>query len=191
MKTWRAPPAGAKPERSPPTSTCPAHSKRTLELAVDEARGLSHHYIGSEHLLLGLLRLPESAALDILRQLNVSPEQIRRQVASLMQERPSTPPPLQGPPSFARPAPSHYDYFLLRTTSRTTGEISHLAVDLSAEVKDALEEALKEVGAAGFMLLDERHLLLGMLQNPASPLRRLLLDADGDLDELIRHLRRP
>jgi len=166
-------------------------SKRALELAVDEARRLSHHYIGSEHLLLGLLRLPEGAALDILRQLGVSPEQIRRQVAIIMQERPSTHPPLEIRRSSARPAPSHYDYFLLRTTSRTSGEISHLAVDLSAEVKNTLEAALKEVGATGFLLLDERHLLLGMLQNRASPLRRLLLDADVDLDEFIRQLQKP
>lgn len=182
--------SGTKPARSLQFDLS-AHSKKTLELAVDEARRLRHHAIGSEHLLLGLLRLPEGAALDILQKLNVSPDQIRQQVASLMQERPSTRPPLQGPPSFARPAPSHYDYFLLRATSRTSGEISHLAVDLSAEVKDALEEALKEVGANGFLLLDERHLLLGMLQNRASPLRRLLLDADVNLDEFIRQLRKP
>lgn len=181
---------GTNPSRSlqPDLSTL---SKKTLELAVDEARRLSHHYIGSEHLLLGLLRLPEGAALDILEKLNISQEQIRRHVARLMQEPPSSNPPLEVPRSFPRPARSHYDYFLLRTTSRSSGEISHLAVDLSAELKNALEEALKEVGATGFLLLDERHLLLGMLQNRASPLRRLLLDADLDLDELIRQLRNP
>ncbi|MCY3916634.1 MAG: hypothetical protein OXG49_11530 [Chloroflexi bacterium] len=182
--------SGTKPARSPQPDLSP-RSKKTLELAVDEARRLSHHTIGSEHLLLGLLRLPEGAALDILRQLNVNPEQIRQQVAIIMQERPSSHPRLEVPRSFAHPAPSHYDYFLLRATSRTSGEISHLAVDLSAEVKNALEEALKEVGAAGFLLLDERHLLLGMLQNRASPLRRLLLDANVDLDEFIRQLRNP
>ncbi|MCY3865760.1 MAG: hypothetical protein OXG68_10025 [Chloroflexi bacterium] len=182
--------SGTKPARSPQPDLSP-RSKKTLELAVDEARRLSHHTIGSEHLLLGLLRLPEGAALDILRQLNANPEQIRQQVAIIMQERPSSHPRLEVPRSFAHPAPSHYDYFLLRATSRTSGEISHLAVDLSAEVKDALEEALKEAGTAGFLLLDERHLLLGMLQNRASPLRRLLLDADADLDEFIRQLRNP
>lgn len=182
--------SGTKPSRSLQPDLSP-HSKRTLELAVDEARRLSHHTIGSEHLLLGLLRLPEGAALDILQKLNVSPEEIRQQVAIIMQERPSTQPPLEMPRSFGRPAPSHYDYFLLRTTSRTSGEISHLAVDLSAEVKNALEQALKEVGAAGPLLLDERHLLLGMLQNRASPLRRHLLDAEVDLDEFIRRLRNP
>ena len=168
-----------------------ADAKKTLELAVNEARRLSHRYIGSEHLLLGLLRLPGGAALDILRQLDVAPEQIRRQVAIVMQEPPSTHPPPEGPRSFARPAPRHFDYFLLRATSRSSGEISHLAVDLSSEVKDALEEALKEVGHTGSLLLDERHLLLGLLQNRASPLRRVLLGADVDLDEITRQLRNP
>ena len=180
--------AGAKPAR-PLQFDLSAHSKRTLELAVDEARRLSHHYIGSEHLLLGLLRLPEGAARDILQELKVDPDQIRQQVAILMEERPSTYPAMERPRSFARPAARHYDYFLLRATSRTSGEIGHLAVDLSSELKSALEEALKEVGATGFLLLDERHLLLGMLQNRASPLRKILLEADVDLDEFIRLLR--
>ena len=48
------------PELSPGT-------KRVLELAVDEARRMGHHYIGTEHLLLGLVRLPEGVAIDILR----------------------------------------------------------------------------------------------------------------------------
>ena len=181
--------AGAKPPRGHQLDLS-QNSKRTLELAVDEARRLSHHYIGSEHLLLGLLRLPAGAALDILRELKVDPEQIRQQVAILMQEPPSTRPPLHGSPSFARPAARPYDYFLLRSTSRTTGEISHIAVELSAELKAALEEALKEVGATGLLELDERHLLLGMLQNRASPLRRVLLEADLDLDEFARQLRK-
>ncbi len=180
--------AGAKPARDNQLDLS-QNAKRTLELAVDEARRLRHHYIGSEHLLLGLLRLPEGAALDILQELKVDPDQIRRQVAIRMEERPSTYPALVRSRSFARPAARHYDYFLLRATSRTTGEISHLVVDLSSELKSALEEALKEVAHTGLLELDERHLLLGMLQNRASPLRRILLDADIDLDEFIRQLR--
>ena len=180
--------SGTKPARSVQLDLS-ADSKKTLELAVDEARRLSHHTIGSEHLLLGLLRLPKGAALDILRQLKVDPEQIRQQVAILMQERPAIDPTPEAPGSFTRPTPRQFDYFLLRTTSRTSGEISHLAVDLSSEVKAALEEALKEASAAGFLQLDERHLLLGMLQNRASPLRRLLQEAGLDLDGFMRQLR--
>ena len=70
-----------QPELSPGT-------KRVLELAVDEARRMGHHYIGTEHLLLGLVRLPEGVAIDILKRLNVSPEEVRRQTRRVLQESP-------------------------------------------------------------------------------------------------------
>jgi ATP-dependent Clp protease ATP-binding subunit ClpC len=69
------------PELSPGT-------KRVLELAVDEARRMGHHYIGTEHLLLGLVRLPEGVAIDILKRLGVSPEEVRRQTRRVLQENP-------------------------------------------------------------------------------------------------------
>jgi ATP-dependent Clp protease ATP-binding subunit ClpC len=70
-----------QPELSPGT-------KRVLELAVDEARRMGHHYIGTEHLLLGLVRLPEGVAIDILKRLNVNPEDVRRQTRRVLQESP-------------------------------------------------------------------------------------------------------
>jgi ATP-dependent Clp protease ATP-binding subunit ClpA len=51
-----------------------------LELAVDEALWLGHHYVGTEHLLLGITRTNLGNASDLLRLLNVSPEQVRRRV---------------------------------------------------------------------------------------------------------------
>jgi len=72
---------GIAPELSPGT-------KRVLELAVDEARRMGHHYIGTEHLLLGLVRLTEGVAIDILKRLGVSPEEVRRQTRRVLQENP-------------------------------------------------------------------------------------------------------
>ena len=63
-------------------------TKKVLELAVDEARRMSHHYIGTEHLLLGLVRQQEGIALDVLRRLGVSPEEVRRQTNKVLQESP-------------------------------------------------------------------------------------------------------
>jgi ATP-dependent Clp protease ATP-binding subunit ClpA len=51
-----------------------------LELAADESNWLSHHYIGTEHLLLGITRTNLGNASDLLRLMNVSPEQVRRRV---------------------------------------------------------------------------------------------------------------
>lgn len=65
-----------------------ADAKKTLELAVDEARRMGHHYIGTEHLLLGLTRIADSRGSDVLKRLNVSPEEVRRQTRKILQESP-------------------------------------------------------------------------------------------------------
>ncbi len=60
--------------------------RRVIELAVDEARRMGHHYIGTEHLLLGLVRLGDGMAVDILKSLGLSLEQIRRETNRMIQE---------------------------------------------------------------------------------------------------------
>ncbi len=63
-------------------------TKKVLELAVDEARRMGHHYIGTEHLLLGLVRQQDGIAIEVLRRLSVSPEEVRRQTRRVLQESP-------------------------------------------------------------------------------------------------------
>ncbi|MCB9452473.1 MAG: ATP-dependent Clp protease ATP-binding subunit [Anaerolineaceae bacterium] len=63
-------------------------TKRVLELAVDEARRMGHHYIGTEHLLLGLVRQTDGVAIDVLRRLGISPDDIRKQTRKVLQESP-------------------------------------------------------------------------------------------------------
>ena len=70
---------GGKLDLSPGT-------QQVLEFAVEEARRMGHHYIGTEHILLGLVRYGEGIALDVLRKLGVTPEQIRRQTRRVLQE---------------------------------------------------------------------------------------------------------
>jgi ATP-dependent Clp protease ATP-binding subunit ClpC len=70
---------GGKLDLSPGT-------QQVLEFAVDEARKMGHHYIGTEHILLGLVRYDEGVAMDVLRRLGVTPEQIRRQTRRVLQE---------------------------------------------------------------------------------------------------------
>jgi hypothetical protein len=52
-------------------------AKKVVELAVDEARRLNHHYIGAEHLLLGLIREGEGIAAGVLESLGINLEAAR------------------------------------------------------------------------------------------------------------------
>ncbi len=70
---------GGKIDLSPGT-------QQVLEHAVEEAKRMGHHYIGTEHLLLGLIRHQEGVALNVLQKLGVTPEQIRRQTRRVLQE---------------------------------------------------------------------------------------------------------
>src|SRR5260221_11443549 len=63
-------------------------TKKVLELAVDEARRMGHHYIGTEHLLLGLVRQSDGIVIDVLRRFYFSPEEVRRQTRRVLQEAP-------------------------------------------------------------------------------------------------------
>ncbi len=66
-------------------------TKRVIELAVDEARLMGHHYIGTEHLLLGLVREGDGVAVNVLRSLGLSLEQIRSQTArTILQKQQQT-----------------------------------------------------------------------------------------------------
>ncbi len=57
-------------------------SKRVLELAFDEARRLGHTYIGTEHLLLGLIREGEGVAAQVLTNLGANLDSVRSQLTS-------------------------------------------------------------------------------------------------------------
>jgi ATP-dependent Clp protease ATP-binding subunit ClpC len=59
-------------------------AKKVIEYAFEEARYLSHNYIGTEHLLLGLLRDKESVGAQILRNLGLGLDQIRQEILNLL-----------------------------------------------------------------------------------------------------------
>jgi len=64
-------------------------TKRVIELAMDEARRLGHHYIGTEHLLLGLAREGEGIAVDVLKSLGVNLDRLRAETTRIMMESPA------------------------------------------------------------------------------------------------------
>ena len=61
-------------------------AKKVIELAVDEARRLNHHYIGTEHLLLGLVREGEGIAAGVLMSMGMRLEDLRAQVIQVLSQ---------------------------------------------------------------------------------------------------------
>ena len=61
-------------------------AKKVIELAVDEARRLNHSYIGTEHLLIGLLREGEGVAAGVLESLGVTLEKIRNETSRVLSQ---------------------------------------------------------------------------------------------------------
>ncbi len=65
-------------------------AKKVLELALDEARRLGHNYIGTEHLLLGLIREGEGVAARVLEAMGADLDRVRAQVVYLLGEEGTT-----------------------------------------------------------------------------------------------------
>src|SRR3979409_2094863 len=59
-------------------------AKKVLEYSIEEARQLNHNYVGTEHLLLGLLREQEGVAAQVLMNLGLKLEDVREEVLSLL-----------------------------------------------------------------------------------------------------------
>jgi ATP-dependent Clp protease ATP-binding subunit ClpC len=93
-------------------------AKKVIELAVDEARRLNHGYIGTEHLLLGLVREGEGIAAGVLESLGVNLERVRAETTRILAQ--SQPQGAQHPSS--------------RSTTRTP-TVDQLGMDLTAAAR--------------------------------------------------------
>jgi ATP-dependent Clp protease ATP-binding subunit ClpC len=100
-----------------------AETQQVLEHAVDEARRLGHHYIGTEHILLGLVRV-DSTAMEVLRRLGVTAEQIRRQTRRVLNESASSPTPAGSSSSRSS------------SSSAKTPLVDQLATDLTTKAEE-------------------------------------------------------
>lgn len=97
-------------------------AQQVLEFAIEEAHLLGHQFVGTEHLLLGLTRSTEGLALEALKKLGVSPEQVRRQTRRVMEDSMSGPASAGGAPLARREEKKEVK----------TPLVDQLAVDLTA-----------------------------------------------------------
>ncbi len=98
---------------SPPTGELqftPRGKKVIMELAVEEARALGHAYVGTEHLLLGLIREGECPAAQVLAQAGADTERVRVEVVKLLGASPKEAPDTQ-------PGPAQPSQLILRAVA--------------------------------------------------------------------------
>jgi ATP-dependent Clp protease ATP-binding subunit ClpC len=62
-------------------------AKKVIELAVDEGRLLNHHYVGTEHLLLGLIREGEGIGAGVLESFGLSLQEVRAKTIQVLNEQ--------------------------------------------------------------------------------------------------------
>ena len=81
---------GHGPSKTPPPAKLAPTERyaRVINYAIDEATSLSNNYVGSEHLLLGLLREPEGTAARVLENLNLKLEDVRNATLELLGRAP-------------------------------------------------------------------------------------------------------
>src|SRR6059058_2760613 len=65
-------------------------AKKVIEYSIEEARNLGHNYVGTEHLLLGLLREQEGVAAQVLMNLGLKLEDVREEVLNLLGHNPES-----------------------------------------------------------------------------------------------------
>jgi ATP-dependent Clp protease ATP-binding subunit ClpA len=99
-------------------------AKKSLELALREALGLGHNYIGTEHILLGLVRENDGVAARILLDFDADSETIRNEVIHMLAAAPSA----QAPPVV------HWDSSAFDFTAAETSDLATRLAPLTSEI---------------------------------------------------------
>jgi ATP-dependent Clp protease ATP-binding subunit ClpA len=152
-----------------------SRAKLVLELAMTEARDLNHGYVGTEHLLLGLLREEKGMATDVLRSLGVTLEGARAHVTAL----------LQHPGGRTR----------LLSARLETPPLPERAAHVSAGGYNFTERMRKVLGFSreeavwlGHEYVGTEHLLLGLIRDGEGVAATVLLNLSVELDEIHQKL---
>jgi ATP-dependent Clp protease ATP-binding subunit ClpA len=153
-------------------------AKKVIELAVDEARRLNHHYIGTEHLLLGLMREGEGVAAQVLNELGVNLEMVRTQTMRVLS---------QSGDMRAQPASGT---LLEREANPRESGAAEATGQLSALGSEALRLAREEARRLHADVVEPAHLLLGVLRTGDERIADLLRTLGIDTTHLYRALDR-
>ncbi|NGX41867.1 MAG: ATP-dependent Clp protease ATP-binding subunit ClpC [Chlamydiae bacterium] len=135
-------------------------AKQVIKLAKKEAQRLNHNYLGTEHVLLGLLKLGQGVAVNVLRNLNIDFETVRNEVEKLVGYGPEIQ--VYGDPALTgkvkkvfefaneEAANLHHNYvgtehLLLGLLRQTDGVAAQVLENLNVNLKEVRKEVLKEL----------------------------------------------
>jgi ATP-dependent Clp protease ATP-binding subunit ClpC len=135
-------------------------AKQVIKLAKKEAQRLNHNYLGTEHVLLGLLKLGQGIAVNVLRNLNLDYETVRAEVERLVGFGPEIQ--VYGDPALTGKVKKVFEYaneeaaglnhnyvgtehLLLALLRQTDGVAAQVLENLNVNLKDIRKEVLKEL----------------------------------------------
>jgi hypothetical protein len=143
-------------------------AKAVIEYAIKWARDLDHQYVGTEHLLLGLLREQEGVAAQVLRNLGLKLEDVRERVLRTM--------------GVEAPAPDAI------TASPSPPAGADLYAGFTGQARTAVQLAHREAQRLNQEYVGTEHLLLGVLREPGEGAARLLRACGTDPDTVYREV---
>ncbi|MDP1880407.1 MAG: ATP-dependent Clp protease ATP-binding subunit [Parachlamydiaceae bacterium] len=135
-------------------------AKQVIKLAKKEAQRLNHNYLGTEHVLLGLLKLGQGVAVNVLRNLNIDFETVRNEVQKLVGYGPEIQ--VYGDPALTGTVKKVFEHaneeaanlnhnyvgtehLLLGLLRQTDGVAAQVLENLNVNLKEVRKEVLKEL----------------------------------------------
>lgn len=135
-------------------------AKQVIKLAKKEAQRLNHNYLGTEHVLLGLLKLGQGVAVNVLRTLNIDFETVRNEVEKVVGYGPEIQ--VYGDPALTGKVKKVFEYaneeaanlnhnyvgtehLLLGLLRQTDGVAAQVLENLNVNLKEVRKEVLKEL----------------------------------------------
>jgi ATP-dependent Clp protease ATP-binding subunit ClpC len=142
-------------------------AKQVIKLAKKEAQRLNHNYLGTEHVLLGLLKLGQGVAVNVLRNLNIDFETVRTEVEKLVGYGPEIQ--VYGDPALTGKVKKVFEFaneeaanlnhnyvgtehLLLGLLRQTDGVAAQVLENLNVNLKEVRKEVLKELESFNLQL---------------------------------------
>jgi ATP-dependent Clp protease ATP-binding subunit ClpA len=157
---------------SPSEITLVPRTKKIIELAIDEARKLGHSHVGTEHLLLGLIRESGHTASGVLESFGVAAETVRERVIETLGSGAHSQEMRTAPPAAV-------------TFTATRFGASPVADRLSGGAAAALARAYWEAGRLNHEEVGAAHLLIALMEPASVWIRRVLEQLNVRAEDIV------